>query len=219
VTTSEDTDYAFKTTDFGFANTAGESDTLNGVKISALPASGTLYLGSLANPVNPGDLISLGNIPNLKFHPNTNANGSPLTSFLFQVQDTGGTATITAGAYSASGIDLDPAPKTMQIVGTSVHDAPNATGSTVTVYTQAPGQTHVFTINDFGFADNADLPNGNQPLNILIGTTVPATGLTYQGNPVTANLLIPAVNVGQLVYTAPATAGQTTFTFQIQDNG
>src|SRR4029078_7155077 len=154
VTPSEDTDYAFKTTDFGFANTAGESDTLNGVKISTLPASGTLYLGSLGNPGNPGDLISLGNIPNLKFHPNTNANGSPLTSFLFQVQDTGGTATITAGAYSASGIDLDPAPKTMQIVVTSVNDAPPATGSTVTVSTQAPGQTHVFTINDFGFADN-----------------------------------------------------------------
>src|SRR4029079_9142004 len=40
VTTSEDTDYAFKTTDFGFANTAGESDTLGGVKISTLPPSG-----------------------------------------------------------------------------------------------------------------------------------------------------------------------------------
>src|SRR5262249_8682676 len=67
--------------------------------------------------VNAGDFIPVGNINGglLKFTPVANANGTPYTSFTFQVQDNGG------------GTDLDPTPNTMTINVTAVNDPPSFT--------------------------------------------------------------------------------------------
>ncbi len=52
----------------------------------------------------------------LVFTPAANGNGSPYTSFTFQVQDNGGTAN--------GGSNLDPTAATMTVNVTSVNDAP-----------------------------------------------------------------------------------------------
>ena len=67
VATNEDTDYTFTAANFGFSDTAGETNTLQGVKIATLPSGGILYTGSVSNPVNVGDIVAA---TALKFHPN-----------------------------------------------------------------------------------------------------------------------------------------------------
>ena len=68
--------------------------------------------------MTPGQLVSAAAIGagNLKFVPDANENGSPYTTFTFQVQDGGGTAN--------GGVDLDPSANTMTVDVTSVNDAP-----------------------------------------------------------------------------------------------
>jgi len=142
-----------------FSDTAGETNTLNGVRITTLPSGGTLYIGNINNPVNVGDIVPLSALGStFKFHSEYERQRLAGWHLLLPGQDTGGTGTITAGPYSSTGVDLDPSPKTMQIVVNSVNDAPTATGSTVTVASSGAIATHTFTINDFGFADAADLP-------------------------------------------------------------
>jgi len=81
------------------------------VKISTLPATGTLL--DAGTPVTVGQLVSASDISGglLKFHPAANANGTGYASFTFQVKDDGLTAN--------GGIDLDPGAKTMQVNVTS----------------------------------------------------------------------------------------------------
>jgi hypothetical protein len=65
---------------------------------------------------NNGAIYTSNVVGGLAFAPSPNANGSPYTTFSFQVQDDGGTAN--------GGVDLDPTPKTMTINVTPVNDAP-----------------------------------------------------------------------------------------------
>ena len=59
----------------------------------------------------------------LKFVPGTHGNGTPYTTFTFQVQDNGGTAN--------GGVNLDQSPNTMTVNVISVNDAPTGTDSLV----------------------------------------------------------------------------------------
>src|SRR5262249_46342341 len=93
VTTLEDQPYTSKTADFGFSD-ANDSPPHNflAVKITTLPSAGSLADNGVA--VTAGQFVSATDIAagNFVFTPAANGNGSPYTSFTFQVQDDGGTA-------------------------------------------------------------------------------------------------------------------------------
>ncbi|RVT71083.1 hypothetical protein EOD40_17590, partial [Flavobacterium sufflavum] len=213
VTTNEDTDYTFTTTDFGFTDPNDTPvNTLFAVKVTTLPANGLLKLSGVN--VTLGQFIPVASITaaNLKFSPATNSNGTPYTSFTFQVQDNGGTA--------SGGVDLDQIANTMTINVTSVNDAPSGADNTVTTNEDTD---HTFTAVQFGFTD----PN-DTPLNTLLAvkvTTLPANGLLkLSGVNVTLGQFIPVASIiaGNLKF-SPATNSNgtpyTSFTFQVQDNG
>src|SRR5262249_57348295 len=109
----EDHSYTFAVTDFGFsdpvdaANGAHGADQFLAVEITTLPAGGTLIDNNVA--VVAGQFVSVADISagKLTFTPAANANGTPETSFTFQVQDNGGPAN--------GGVDTDPAPNTINI--------------------------------------------------------------------------------------------------------
>ncbi|MGB3816656.1 VCBS domain-containing protein, partial [Achromobacter pulmonis] len=102
---------------------------------------------------------------------------------------------------------------TVDVVGTN--DAPVAADNATNV---DAGGSHTFTAAEFNFNDGAE---GNQ-LDSVIITRLPTDGtLTLNGQQVTANTAVSAADIaaGKLVYT-PSTAGQdTSFGFQVRDNG
>ena len=87
--------------------------------MTTLPAAGTVRLNGTA--VTAGQYVSAANIGSglLVFHPAANGNGTPYTSFTFQVQDNGGTAN--------GGTDLDASPNTLTFNVTAVNDSPVST--------------------------------------------------------------------------------------------
>jgi hypothetical protein len=213
VTLLEGSTYTFAAADFGFGD---PNDTppnnLQAVKVTTLPAAGTLTDNGAA--VTVGQFVSTADISagKLVFTPATGASGSASTSFTFQVQDDGGTAN--------GGVDTDPIPRTMTINVTAVNHAPIGTDNTVTTPTGTP---YVFTTADFGFSDPNDTPPNNfQAVKV---TTLPAAGtLTDDGAAVTAGQLVSTADIsaGNLVFTpAISTSGSpsTSFTFQVQDDG
>ena len=212
VTTNEDTDYTFATADFGFTDpNDSPANALLAVKITTLPALGTLTLNGLA--VGAGQFVSAADIAagKLKFTPAANANGASYASFTFQVQDDGG----TTGPGAA---DLDPTPNTITVNVTSVNDAPAGTDKMVTTNEDT---AYVFTTADFGFTDPNDAPADT--FTGVVVTTLPTTGtLTNNGTAVTAGQFVSAADIaaGRLRFTPAANAnGTVTFTFQVQDNG
>ncbi|MCO6413443.1 MAG: tandem-95 repeat protein, partial [Thiogranum sp.] len=149
VTTLEDTDYVFSSTDFGFSDPV-EGDAFLAVRITTLPDAGTLTLTG-SGAVAAGDFINTTDIDagKLVFTPAADANGTGYASFSFQVQDDGGT--------SNGGVDLGPTANTMTIDVTPVADAPvitsnggGDTGATSVVENTA----YVTTVT----ATDADLP-------------------------------------------------------------
>ena len=101
--------YAFAASDFGFTDSSDTpANTLLAVKISTLPAAGTLTNNNAA--IAAGDFIPVADITGgkLKFTPAGGATAGPAyTTFTFQVQDNGGTAN--------SGVDLDQSANTITI--------------------------------------------------------------------------------------------------------
>ncbi len=91
LTGTEDTPRTLATADFGYDDPE-EGHDLQAVKITTLPADGAVKLNG--TNVTAGQLVSAANIAAglLVFHPGANGNGTPYTSFTFQVQDNGGTA-------------------------------------------------------------------------------------------------------------------------------
>ena len=117
VTINEDASYTFASADFGFSDPSDSPpNTLQAVKITTLPGVGSLKDNGVA--VTTGQFVSAADITGNKlvFTPVANANGTPYTSFTFQVQDNGGTAN--------SGVDLDQSPNTVTINVTAVNDDP-----------------------------------------------------------------------------------------------
>ncbi len=213
ITTLEDTPYAFVASDFGFSDPSDSPpNNFLAVKLTTLPAAGTIADGGVA--VTAGQLISVAdvNAGKLKFTPAANANGTSYTSFTFQVEDDGGTA--------SGGVNLDPTPNTITINVTSVNDAPSGFSSTIATLEDTP---YVFAASDFGFSD----PNDSPPNNFLAVklTTLPAAGTIADGGvAVTLGVFISVadVNAGKLVFTPAANANGSpyaSFTFQVEDDG
>ena len=213
VTALEDTAYTFTAADFGFTDpNDNPPDNFYRVEITTLPAQGTLELDG--TPVTAGQFINVTDITanKLTFSAAANANGSPYTSFTFQVQDDGGTAN--------GGADLDPTPNTISVNVTSVNDAPMGTDKTVSTMHGAP---YTFTVADFGFSD----PNDNPPNNFyrVEITTLPNQGtLKLNGTAVTAGQFVNVTDIvaNKLTFD-PGASGEgnsyASFTFQVQDDG
>ena len=124
VTKLEDTAHTFAAADFGFSDPSdAPANALLAVKITTLPAAGSLTLSGMA--VTAGQFVSASNISagKLVFAPVANANGNGYVSINFQVQDDGGTTN--------SGIDLDPTVRSWTLNVTPVNDAPVRSAGTV----------------------------------------------------------------------------------------
>ena len=138
VTTNEDTDHAFAAANFSYS--PGEiGDPLASVKITGLPADGTLSLDGTA--IAPTDLpvtVTTADLTasKLKYSPPANANGTAYASFRFRVND---------GALDS---DFD---YTMTINVTAVNDP--ATGTPTINGTALVGQTLTASIADIADAD------------------------------------------------------------------
>lgn len=87
VALAEDTPHVLTVADFGFSDADGNS--LQAVKITTLPAAGSITNNGTA--VLAGELVSVVDINagKIVFTPATNANGTNYANFTFQVQDNG----------------------------------------------------------------------------------------------------------------------------------
>ena len=161
-----------------------------------------------------GQFIAVADITagKLKFSPAANANGTPYTTFTFQVQDNGGTTN--------GGVDLDQSANTITVNVTSVNDAPAGADKTITI-NEDNGYTLVAA--DFGFSDTSDSP-ANALAAVKITTVATHGTLSDDGTAVTAGQLIPLADItgNKLTFSPAANANGSpyaTFTFQVQDNG
>ena len=125
VTINEDSTYVFATADFGFTDpNDGPANSLQAVTFTTLPANGTLFYDAdgagagLPFAVSAGQSILASEIAlgKVTFVPAPDANGTPLTSFTFQVQDDGGTG--------GGGQDLDQSANSFTFNVSAVNDAP-----------------------------------------------------------------------------------------------
>lgn len=114
ITFNEDTPVTLAAADFGFSDS--DSNIFQAVKITTLPANGTLRNNDAA--IAAGDFIAAADIVSgkLVWTPASNVNGTGYASFTFQVQDDGGTAN--------TGVDLDPSANAITFNITPVNDAP-----------------------------------------------------------------------------------------------
>ena len=139
VTINEDAGYTFSAGDFGFTDSNDSAaNSLQGIKITTLPAAGTLKLNNV--DVTAGQVIAFANIGTLVFTPAANANGTGYANFTFQVQDDGGTTN--------GGVDLDQSANTITVNVTPVNDVPTDIATVVrgpTNGTSAPSITSVLS--------------------------------------------------------------------------
>ena len=140
VNTDEDTDKVFAKSEFNFADVDG--DTLTQIQITTLETIGSLYLDANSNGTNDGEdiilnqIITVDNIPKLKFKPNANENGSPYDSYKFKVYD---------------GLEYSDSSYTMTINVIIVNDTPIITGQ---VPLSTPEETELtITLNDLTVND------------------------------------------------------------------
>ena len=183
VTAVEDTTYTLQVADFPFsdpsdddASVVGDANALLAVKITTLPASGTLLLSGVA--VTAGQTVSVTDISagHLTYAPAANSSGTAATTFTFQVQDNGGTAN--------SGVDLDATPRTLTIDITAANDAPVLTGLATTAATVNEETATAQTVADLlGSRTDVDTATGAHSADngILTGMAVYATDETGIG--------------------------------------
>lgn len=124
VSTSQNTNYTFQVSDFGFSDSSSDSpaDSFSAVKITTLPAQGTLVLAG--TPVVAGQMVNVADISsgNLVYIPVADASGVPYSSFTFQVQDNGTGNTNTATLLTNQGV-----------IATSLNNNKTATAALPTV--------------------------------------------------------------------------------------
>src|SRR5436190_2220982 len=222
ITIREDTEHVLQGADFGFTDpndslppSSTPPHTFLAVKITTLPTAGSLT-SNTGVPIAAGQFIPLADLTagKLKFTPAPNANGSPLATFTFQVQDDGGTAN--------GGIDLDPTPNTLTVNVTPVNDAPSGTSKTIASREETP---YPLTVIDFGFSDSIDSPPHSFLAVKILSLSVPGI-LTVDGGTIVADPLHPYVvpvemlATSKLVFTSPADFnGSASFDFRVQDDG
>lgn len=125
ITIDEDGSHVFNAGNFNFTDPL-DGDSLAGVVLTTLPASGDLYLNGVAITV-AGTFVSAADIASglLTYEPNLNGNGSAYASFTFQVRDNGG---ILDG-----GVDTDPNPDTITVNVVAIDDVSEVSAPTAEV--------------------------------------------------------------------------------------
>jgi hypothetical protein len=200
ITTDEDIAYALTVADFNFAD-IDVGDSLEVVRITAMPTLGTLTLNGNAVTVDTEIAVADIEAGNLTYTPGADENGTAYDSFGFQVGD--GEAFSTA-AYTLT-VDVTP-----------VADPPTATNNTITFEEDT---TYQFAVGDFNFAD----VDAGDSLQFVSVTSLPTQGsLTLSGLPVTENVEIPVSDIqeGSLVFTPDPDAngeGYASFDFRVSD--
>ena len=191
---NEDTSYTFSSADFGFSDTEGGA--LERIRITALPATGSLALHGAT--VTLDQEIAAGDLNLLTFIPTANSSGDAFDSFDFQVYD--------GSTYSI-------APYTITLDVTPVNDPPTASNATLTLNEDG---SHTFSTADFNFSDT----EGGALERIRI-QSLPTTGsLTFNGVTVTVEQEINGADLGSLVFMPTADAsgdGFSRFTYQVHD--
>jgi len=201
VTTNEDTAYTFTAADFGFTDPNDTpANNFLAVKVTTLPGQGTLTNNNVAVSAGGFVLVTDINAGLFKFTPVANANGTPYTSFTFQVQDDGG------------GSDLDLTPNTMTINVTAVNDPPSFTiaANPPAVQQDAGPQT----VLNFATSISAGPNEAGQTLTFNVSPNGTTGTLTFS--------TAPAIDAttGTLTYTANnGTNGTATFNVTLSDNG
>ena len=144
ITTNEDTNHIFSTSDFNFSDD-DDSGSLNKIKITSLEDDGALqyYNGTAWVDVTLNQEITATDIANnkLRFKPDANENGNSYTSFEFKVSD--GTT------YSSSA-------NTINVNVTPVNDAPTASNDTASV---TEGSSATVSNASSGVIDDNDTDN------------------------------------------------------------
>ncbi|WP_156337476.1 VCBS domain-containing protein, partial [Achromobacter aegrifaciens] len=108
------------------------------------------------------------------------------------------------------------ATSTITITINGVNDAPTTVDGSANL--EVGDNQYVFSLNDFRFDDGAE---GNSLQSVII-TQPPTSGtMTYNGKPVTAGMEIPksAIEQGLLKFTPGADKQDSSFNFQVKDNG
>ena len=199
--------------DAGSVTTPTVLDQVFGARSTALDEQGQTVTRTITNFTNSGMFSSppvLNGNGTLSYVLNPNANGS--STVTIQLQDDGGTAN---GGQNTTTL------QTIDIVVTSVNDAPEGTDGAQTIL---EGATLTLTAAMFGFTDPNDTP-ANALARVQV-TTLPALGtLTLNSVPVVAGdfVTVAQLAANQLVFT-PANADDNgaayaTFTFQVEDDG
>ena len=135
-------------------------------------SAGTLKNG--ATVLAAGALVPVADITagRLAFTPAQNGNGSPYTSFTFQVQDDGGT--------TDGGVDLDPTPNTLTIDVTPVDDLPVAHNDVAFTVPESAGPTSLAVLaNDTDPDDVLHIVSTTTAAHGVVAITGGGTGLTY----------------------------------------
>ena len=202
LTTTEDTPRTLTTANFGFGDALEEEPhTMLAVKVTTLPASGTLQLNGTT--VTTGHYVPAADIASglLVFHPAADGNGTPLTSFTFQVQDNGGTAN--------GGVDLDASPDTLTFNVTAVNDNPSFTKG---ADQNRVGDTGFYSIPNWG-TDVSAGPADEASQTLTFTTTTPQSADLFTVPPSVSS-------TGTLTYTLkPGATGTKTVTVKLKDNG
>jgi len=191
-TGNEDNNITFAAADFTNGFSDADGDSLNKIKITSLPANGTLQLSGTNVTLNQE--ILLASIPNLTFTPTANYNGS--SSFTWNASDGSNYATTDATAN----LTVNP-----------INDAPsfsNAGNQTLTNWTTAL-QTVSGWANTFVFGPTND-ENSQTVAGFLVSVTSGTDLFTA----------LPAIaNNGTLTYTPNGKPGTATVQVQLKDDG
>ena len=196
--TTEDTEYTFAVTDFGFTDVDG--DALASVEVVAAPALGTFELDSATVTANTMVTKTQLDDGDLVYTPVANANGKPYTTFTFQVSD---------------GTDESTATYTMTIDVEAVNDAPEASNNEVTM---SEDTEYTFAAADFGFTD----VDGDALASVEVVAAPTLGTFELDSATVTANTMVTKTQLddGELVFTPVAGANgdpYTSFTFKVSD--
>ncbi|HEY1603451.1 MAG TPA: dockerin type I domain-containing protein [Pirellulales bacterium] len=194
ITEFQGTPYQFAASDFGFSDpNDNPPNSLLAVEITTVPVPTVGTLADNGVAVTAGQLVSATDIAAglLTFTSSAGASGSPYTSFMFQVEDNGGTAN--------GGINLDPLPKSMTI---NVVVPPRVAAVVVDGSTWAP--TFQSALQNAGLgATGYQIPVGSSAqLQPLPWNTLNQIQITFNENVnVSENsLVVTGVSVGQYAF-------------------
>ena len=191
----EDTERSFTDADFAFSDAADASDAFAGVIITQLPTQGTLsYDGT---PVTAADVTNgtlFTDRSKFTYAAAPNDNGAGYATIGFRVQDAAGDESL---------------PYTLTVDVTAVNDAP-----AVSNVPKATKTNQAVSFAPADFIDQFDDEEDDPLAEIQITSLPPATEgtLTLDGQPVTVNTPIPAIDLSNLRFT-PATSFTGTSSF------